>query len=197
MWVIVGLGNPGARYAKDRHNIGFDVIDWISRHHQIPVQKTGFQSLYGKGEWDGLPVVLVKPQTYMNLSGEAVAPLCRYFEVSPQQVLVVHDDLDLAFGRLRLKQGGGDGGQRGVRSISACLEDRDFLRLRVGIGRPADPEIAIADYVLSPFATDQQTHLPAYQQRAAAMALDCCRQGIAQAMNYWHAQAPPWEDTAP
>ena len=151
MDVIVGLGNPGRRYRRHRHNIGYDVIDALAGRHAISVQRQEFEALCGAGRIATRAVLLAKPQTFMNASGEAVAPLVRRYLRRDGLLVVVHDDIDLPLGRLRLKEQGGDAGHRGIRSITRCLQSDQYLRLRLGVGRPPHREDVI-DYVLSPFS---------------------------------------------
>ena len=152
--VIVGLGNPGRRYQRSRHNIGFDVVDALARRHGISIQRTEVSAVCGTGRIGQRSVLLAKPHTYMNASGEAVAPLVRRYIQAGEQLLVVHDDIDLPLGRIQCKRQGGDAGHRGIRSIIQCLQSGAFLRLRLGIGRPEHQE-EVVDYVLSPFTTEE------------------------------------------
>jgi len=145
--IIAGLGNPGVRYEWTRHNVGFQALDRLAELKRIVIATRRFKSIYGRGRIDSQPVLLVKPQTFMNLSGEAVKRVVDFFGTSAEDLIVVHDDLDLPLGKLRFKQKGGDGGHQGIRSITEALGSNMFLRLKVGIGRPPegmDP----ADYVL-------------------------------------------------
>ena len=154
MDVIVGLGNPGPRYRYHRHNIGFDVIDAVAERHGIPLRGREFDSVCGAGRIGSRAIMLAKPQTFMNNSGEAVAPLVRRYLRGHALLVVVHDDIDLAVGKLRLKEQGGDAGHRGIRSITQCLRSDQYLRLRLGVGRPPHRDDVI-DYVLSPFCAEE------------------------------------------
>jgi PTH1 family peptidyl-tRNA hydrolase len=154
--LVVGLGNPEPRYAANRHNIGFMVIEHLARRANIQLGRKKFNGLYGSGSLEGQSVVLMQPQTFMNLSGRSVAPACRFFGIKPEGIIVVHDELDLPFGRIRLKAGGGHAGHNGLRSIIAELGSREFGRLRVGIGRPEKG--SVSSFVLSDF--DRQTEEP-------------------------------------
>lgn len=151
MDVIVGLGNPGQRYRRHRHNIGYDVIDALADRHGISVRRWEFEAVCGTGRIGTHAVLLAKPQTFMNHSGEAVVPLMRRYLRRDGLLVVVHDDIDLPLGKLRLKDHGGDAGHRGIRSITQCLQSDQYLRLRLGVGRPLRKEDVI-DYVLSPFS---------------------------------------------
>jgi PTH1 family peptidyl-tRNA hydrolase len=148
--IIVGVGNPGSRYAHTRHNLGFDVIDVLACRYEIPMQQLVAEAICGQGRIGSHPVLLVKPQTYMNASGRAVAPLARKYMESTDRLVVIHDDIDLPLRHIKIKQQGGDAGHLGVRSIIACLGHGKFLRIRMGIGRPVC-KAHIVDYVLSPF----------------------------------------------
>ena len=154
MDVIVGLGNPGARYRRHRHNIGYDVIDALADRHGITLRDRAFDAVVGAGRMGERAIMLAKPQTFMNHSGEAVMPLVRRYLRGDALLVVVHDDIDLALGKLRLKEQGGDAGHRGIRSITRCLQSDQYWRLRLGVGRPPYREDVI-DYVLSPFAPEE------------------------------------------
>ena len=150
MFLILGLGNPGPRYELTRHNAGFWVADNLAKKYSIRLDRHKYFSLYGKGEVEGLEVVIAKPMTYMNESGKAAKSLLSAFSLSPERMLVIHDDIDLPLGKIKKKFKGGDGGQRGIRSTIQSIRTREFARVRVGIGRPEDKD-DIVDYVLSPF----------------------------------------------
>ncbi|APC07273.1 peptidyl-tRNA hydrolase [Moorella thermoacetica] len=151
MLMVVGLGNPGPRYATTRHNAGFMVVDLLADDLGITLDRTREQALTGQGLVGNKRVLLVKPQTYMNNSGQAVAPLARWYGIAPEAILVIHDDLDLAPGRLRLRRGGSSGGHRGLQSIITHLGTTAVPRLKIGIGRPPLGQNVI-DYVLKPFS---------------------------------------------
>jgi len=156
--LIAGLGNPGTRYQWTRHNAGFMVLDRLSSIAGIPIAKKGFSGLCGEGWWQGERLLLLKPFTYMNLSGRSVAEALRFHKLSPDDVLVIHDDLDIPFGRVKLKKGGGHGGHNGLRSLLAELGSGDFIRVRVGIDRPARGDVV--DYVLTSFSAEEAGRLP-------------------------------------
>lgn len=166
MKVIVGLGNPGVHYQWSRHNIGFQVVDRLAEINHIFLSKKRFKTLYGIGWIDLQKVLLATPITFMNLSGEAVKKVVHFFHVGVEDLIVIHDDLDLSFGRLRFKRRGGDGGHQGVRSIIESMGGNAFLRLKVGIGRPPkgmDP----AEYVLASFDEVEQARLDGVISQAA------------------------------
>lgn len=156
--LIAGLGNPGTRYQWTRHNAGFMVLDRLSAVAGIPITKKGFSGLYGEGWWQGERLLLLKPSTYMNLSGRSVAEAVRFHKLTLNDVVVVHDDLDIPFGRIKLKKGGGHGGHNGLRSLLAELGSGDFTRVRIGIDRPTRGEVV--DYVLTSFGAEETSGLP-------------------------------------
>jgi PTH1 family peptidyl-tRNA hydrolase len=180
--VIVGLGNPGVRYRGNRHNIGFQVADRLAENNQIPISKKRLKAFYGTGKIDSQEVVLAKPMTFMNRSGEAVRRIADFFKVGMEDLIVVHDDLDLPFGRLRFKRRGGDGGHQGVRSIIEAMGGNTFLRLKVGIGRPPRG-MEVAEYVLCNFDEMQQPHLSEIRSRAAEALVVMLSEGLEAAMN--------------
>jgi PTH1 family peptidyl-tRNA hydrolase len=190
--VLVGLGNPGRSYARTRHNVGFRVAEEIARRAGVSLSTKKFGALAGRGTVAGRAALLVLPQTYMNLSGEAVASLLGYFRAEPADLVVVHDDLDLPFGRIQVKQGGGIAGHRGLASIVERLGTDDFARIRVGIGRP---EVGDAvDYVLERFTDDQERGLPPIIERAADAVEAVLADGVTRAMNRFNAWKDPNSD---
>ena len=162
--LIVGLGNPGNEYELTRHNIGWDVMEKLSFRDRI-FWKDKFKGLYAKLDIDGEDVYFLKPQTYMNLSGESVQPLMHFFKVELQDILVVHDELDLPYGTIAFKDGGGLAGHNGLKSIAACLGNQAFKRLRMGIGRP--PRGSVSNWVLSTYSDDQKIVLDQYLEESA------------------------------
>ncbi|CRK49473.1 peptidyl-tRNA hydrolase [Rhodococcus sp. RD6.2] len=184
--LVVGLGNPGPQYEKTRHNVGFMVVDALAARERARFsvhKKSGADAVTIR--LAGRQVILAKPRTYMNLSGKPVAALARFFSVDPGNLVVVHDELDLDYGTLRLKMGGGEGGHNGLRSISQALGTKDYLRTRVGIGRPPgrmDP----ADYVLKPFSTVERKELDLVCEEAADAVELLLRVGLEAAQNQLH-----------
>ena len=181
-YLIAGLGNPGRKYRQNRHNVGFMVINALADEINTQLRRVEFRALIGKGVFDSKRIILAKPQTYMNESGQSVGPLMRFYRISQERLLVVHDDLDLPFGTLRLRPTGGTGGQKGMESIVAQIGSKDFARLRVGIGRPPgrmDPR----DYVLHDFDPPQKKDLPFVLDTAVETILSFVNEGIEQAMN--------------
>jgi PTH1 family peptidyl-tRNA hydrolase len=155
MKCIVGLGNPGRKYKDTRHNIGFMVIEELLRRHNWKLDQAKFQGEYTLEHYQGEKVILLQPQTYMNLSGESIKPLIDFYQIDIEDIIVIYDDLDLPIGKIRLRQKGGHGGHNGVRSTIDHLGTKSFNRLRIGIGRPSNP-IPVVDYVLGKFAKEQQ-----------------------------------------
>jgi peptidyl-tRNA hydrolase, PTH1 family len=185
--LLVGLGNPGPRYAGNRHNVGFMVLDELAARvgGKFKAHKAGAEVL--EGRLAGHRVVLVKPRSFMNLSGGPVAAAAKFYKVEPGGIVVVHDELDLTFGTLRLKLGGGDNGHNGLRSITKSLGTKDYFRVRFGIGRPPgrmDP----ADFVLKDFATVERKELPFEVDRCADAAEALVAKGLTAAQNAFHAQ---------
>jgi PTH1 family peptidyl-tRNA hydrolase len=178
MKLIVGLGNPGRDYVNNRHNVGFKCVDLFAREHGIPLTQRGARSKLGTGEIAGTKAVLAKPQTFMNLSGEAVSALVRRYKLSPEDILVIHDDLDLPLGKIRIREKGSSGGHNGLKSIIARLGTRDFPRIRVGIA-PAEssngaaaPEVDAVEHVLSDFTDAEKAVMREVYPRDAA-AIEC------------------------
>jgi PTH1 family peptidyl-tRNA hydrolase len=181
MRLVVGLGNPGSRYRLTRHNLGFMVVDALADRWRIGVGGKRHEAETGAGEFAGVRVALAKPQTFMNASGESVAKLRRLYRLEPRDILAVYDDLDLAFGRIRLRGDGGAGGHNGVASLISVL-GKGFPRLRVGIGRPpggADP----VGYVLEPFAPEETAGLADVVDRAAQSVESWLEVGLEATMN--------------
>ena len=158
MFLIMGLGNPGPRYELTRHNAGFLVVDSLADKHGIGLTRHKYHCQYGNGEICGARVMVARPMTYMNQSGKSAQAIVSALKIPPEQVIVVHDDIDLPLGKIKRKSGGGDGGQLGVRSIAQSLHTGEFHRVRVGIGRPEDRD-DIVDYVLSSFAEEETQSL--------------------------------------
>lgn len=169
MKLIVGLGNPGKKYDNTRHNVGFDVIHKCEDMMKIELDQLKFKGAYGVGKIESEKVFLLKPLTYMNLSGESIVPLMNYFKIEKEQLLVIYDDLDLPPGKIRLRQKGSHGGHNGMKSIIQHLGTDQFNRIRIGIGRPA-PGSAIPDYVLSRFSPDERQKVEESVEKAAKAA---------------------------
>lgn len=181
MKIVLGLGNPGRKYERTRHNIGFLVVDRIATNRQVLIRQKKYRSLLGEWQAGREKILLVKPQTFMNRSGDAARDLFRYLEVEARDLVVVHDDLDLPFGRIRVRSRGSAGGHRGVSSILEALGEENFLRVRVGIGRPpagVDP----TDYVLERFSAAEAAGLEDVIARAAGAVKCLLEEGSQRAM---------------
>lgn len=185
--LVVGLGNPGPAYAKTRHNVGFMVADVLAARIGSAFKvhkKSGAEVITGR--LAGAPVVLAKPRCYMNESGRQVGPLAKFYSVPPGRIVVIHDELDIDFGRIRLKVGGGEGGHNGLRSVASALGSKDFQRVRIGVGRPPgrkDP----AAYVLEAFTAAERAELPTICEQAADATELLIAQGLEPAQNTVHA----------
>jgi len=185
--LVVGLGNPGPTYAKTRHNVGFMVADVLAARLGAPFKvhkRSGAEVVTGR--LGGRPVVLAKPRTYMNESGRQVGPLAKFYSVAPGDVIVIHDELDIDFGRIRLKIGGGEGGHNGLRSVVSALGSKDFQRVRIGIGRPPGRQDPAA-FVLQPFNAAERAEVPTIVEQAADATDILVQLGLEPAQNVVHA----------
>ncbi|HVC80635.1 MAG TPA: aminoacyl-tRNA hydrolase [Chloroflexota bacterium] len=188
MWLVVGLGNPGRRYAPTRHNIGFRVVDRLAERPGASRWRSEHQSETCRILFDGLPVLAAKPQTFMNESGRAVKALLSHYKIAPERLLIISDDLDLPFARLRLRARGSAGGHNGLRSINAALGMLDYARLRVGIGRPTEGDPL--EWVLSPFSPAEEREIPLLCENGATIVDAVVRDGVLAAMNQFNGQGP-------
>jgi peptidyl-tRNA hydrolase, PTH1 family len=184
--LIVGLGNPGPQYSWTRHNAGFMVLDRLSRLAGIPITRKAFSGLSGDGNWAGERVFLLKPQTFMNLSGRSVAEALRFYKLSLADLIVIHDDLDIPFGRVRLKLGGGHGGHNGLRSLAQELGSPDYLRIRIGIGRPVHGDVV--NYVLSNFVKEEMDGLMGVLDGTLDALEMLLKEGLPKAMSIHHSK---------
>ena len=182
-FLIVGLGNPGAKYDRTRHNAGFRALDMLSKKLSCRVDKGKFQSLTGQCSFQGLKLVLLKPQTYMNLSGDAVAQAARFYKLPPERIIVLYDDIALAPGRLRIRADGSAGGHNGIKSIIARLGTQEFPRVKIGVGAKPHPEYDLADWVLSTFSAQEEKALDPIWEKAAEAALAVATLGTEKAAN--------------
>jgi len=187
--LIVGLGNPGPEYAWTRHSLGFQVVNTLAELWRIPMKRRSLEAVWGQGRVGGEPVVLAQPATYMNLSGRAVSLLLAYFKLSPGALVVIHDDLDVPYGRLKIVEGGGPGGHRGILSIINALDTEDFLRVKLGIGRPP-PEIPAENYVLSLFSKDEAEVITDLVVRGAEAVATLIEEGLDAAQTRYHGALP-------
>lgn len=184
--LIVGLGNPGPQYSWTRHNAGFMVLDRLSRQAGISVTKKAFSGLSGDGNWAGERVILLKPQTFMNLSGRSVAEALRFYKLTPADLIVIHDDLDIPYGGVRLKLGGGHGGHNGLRSIDQELGSKEYLRVRLGIGRPVHGDVS--NYVLSNFQKEEMDSLLNVLDGVIDAMEMLLKEGLPKAMSIHHSK---------
>ncbi|MBV9382920.1 MAG: aminoacyl-tRNA hydrolase [Streptosporangiaceae bacterium] len=186
-WIIAGLGNPGPEYAGTRHNAGYMVAALLAERMGARFKAHRTSSDIAEGRLAGQPVTLARPRSYMNLSGRPVASLAHFYKISPERIVVIHDELDIPFGVVRLKFGGGDNGHNGLRSITQALGTRDYYRVRFGIGRPPgrmDP----AAYVLRDFSAPERAELPLAVDRCADAAETLISKGLATAQNIYHTE---------
>jgi PTH1 family peptidyl-tRNA hydrolase len=188
VWLLVGLGNPGREYRDTRHNLGFRIIDAISQRARAPAARAKLGAEVSEARIGSERVLLCKPMEYMNVSGQAVVRVAKFWKIAPAETVVVHDDLDLPFGRMKLGTGGGHGGNNGIRSIIAEWGTPDFPRVRLGIGRPAAGRDA-ADYVLAEFGSAERAALPDFCARAAEAVEHIVTDGLATAMNRFNGKA--------
>jgi peptidyl-tRNA hydrolase, PTH1 family len=186
-YLIFGLGNPGPEYKHNRHNVGFMFIDHLSEMLGIRMSRVQFKSLWGSGSYSGNKLTLIKPQTYMNLSGQAVASFVRYYKPEAEQICVAFDDMDLPFGTIRLRASGSSGGQKGIESTIEKLGTRDFPRLRIGVGRPPG-RMQGKDYILQDFSRQEQKELPFVFEQASRALLTFIEDGINKAMTEYNGQ---------
>lgn len=187
-WVIAGLGNPEERYRLSRHNLGFVALDLMAERCGARLSERRFKAHFGRCAIDGQNVLLAQPQTYMNASGEAVAPLLGYFKVEPARLIVVHDELDLGIGTVRIKRGGSHGGNNGVRSIIECLGTGDFVRVRIGVGRPPHGRDAVG-FLLQPMSRNELAAYDPVIERAVEAAEAIVTSGLERAMNKFNQRA--------
>jgi len=180
--LVVGLGNPGESYSETRHNAGFLTVDKVSEAFSIAFAKRKFDTRFGIGSMDGIKVILAKPMAFMNRSGPQIQKIAGYFRILCEDMLVVHDDIDLAFGKIKIKEKGGDGGHRGIRSLIDAFGGGDFVRLRIGVGRP-EAGIGAADYVLGKFTLEERKNLDRIITTAKDAVVTTLCKGTKEGMN--------------
>jgi PTH1 family peptidyl-tRNA hydrolase len=187
MKIIVGLGNPGKKYEGTRHNAGFMVIDRFAEKLEIKIEKKKFSALIGETTVKGEKCLLVKPQTYMNLSGEAVLAVKQFYKAQPEDIIVVYDDMDLPVGKIRIRKQGGSGGHKGMISIISCLGTENFIRIRIGIGGPKDrSEQEVINHVLGDFTSEEKAIIRETQEKAAEAVLLLLQEGVEASMNRYN-----------
>ena len=186
MYIIAGLGNPGTQYEMTRHNIGFHTIDYIADKLNVKVKKLKFKALYGECEIAGEKVLLVKPQTYMNLSGESIGDFSRFYKIKPENIIIINDDISLDTGRIRVRPKGSAGGHNGLKSIIYHLNSDEFPRVKMGVGAPQNKDYDLADFVLGRFTKEEIPIMEKAIIKAAAAAEEIIRSGVASAMNKYN-----------
>lgn len=189
-WLIVGLGNPGKQYDRTRHNAGFRAIDILAANLGCKIDKGKFQGLYGTANWNGKKLYLLKPQTFMNLSGRSVLQMSAYYSIPPQRIIVLFDDVSLEPGRLRVRADGSAGGHNGIKSIITELGSQDFPRVKIGVGIKPHPEMDLADWVLSNFSANEEKALGEALPQAANAALCIIEHGIPETANRFNGFRP-------
>ena len=193
MRLIVGLGNPGRDYAWTRHNLGWQAVAYLAEEWRIPLSKKSLESVWGQGRVGGETVILAQPTTFMNLSGQAVSLLLSYFKLSPENLVVVHDDLDVPLWRIKIGERGGPGGHRGILDIIATLNTEEFLRVKLGIGRPP-PQLPTEKYVLSHFPAEDAESVAQLIERAAQAVVTLLGEGLAAAQTRFHGEPADLKD---
>ena len=185
VYLVAGLGNPGAEYALTRHNAGFMVIDTLAENYKIAVERTKFNVSYGRGRIEGVEVLLAKPQAFMNRSGPPLRQLAEYFRIRREAMVIVHDDIDLAFERLKIKEKGGDGGHKGIKSVIEAFGGNQFVRLRVGVGR-SEAGGDVVGHVLGRFSPGELTLLDKFIRKAAEAIVTILCKGTKEGMNEYN-----------
>lgn len=189
-WLIVGLGNPGIEYELSRHNCGFRAIDLLAQKLCCKIDKSKFQGLYGQTVYQGKKLYLLKPMTYMNLSGRSVLQLSAFFRIPPQRIIVMFDDISLEPGRLRIRKDGSAGGHNGIKSIISELGSQDFPRVKIGVGAKPAPEYDLASWVLSGFTAKEEKALTFALENAGDAALTIIEHGVPEAANRYNGSHP-------
>ena len=182
-WLIVGLGNPGREYERTRHNCGFRALDVLADKLNCKIDKGKFQGIYGQANYGGKKLMLLKPLTYMNLSGRSVLQLSAYFNIPPQRIIVLFDDISLEPGRLRVRADGSAGGHNGIKSIIQEVGSQAFPRVKIGVGSKPNPEFDLADWVLSTFSAQEEKALAVALNNAADAALSIIDRGVPETAN--------------
>lgn len=186
MYLIVGLGNPGKEYAGTRHNVGFDAIDFLACKNDVKLNKLKFNAVFGEYSINGEKVLLFKPVTYMNLSGNAVIEAVRFYKIPIDNIIVIYDDIDISLGSLRIRPHGSSGTHNGMKSLIYQLQSDKFKRIRIGIGKSKNPNISLADYVLQKFDSNERTVINETIQNAGLAAEDIVHVGINRAMEKYN-----------
>lgn len=185
MYVIVGLGNPGTKYSGTRHNVGFDVIDCLADKYGVKINKMKFKSLYNEISLEGEKVIILKPQTYMNNSGQSVKEIKEYFKVPVENIVVVQDDIDLELGKIRIRRKGSAGSHNGLKSIISLLQEDKFPRIKIGVGRPVEGQ-DLADFVLSGFRREERMAIEQSIEKSAEAVEAIVKHGLDRSMNEYN-----------
>ena len=188
MYIIAGLGNPGKQYDMTRHNIGFEVIDYMAEKLEVKVNKLKYKALYGETKIGMEKVYLIKPQTYMNLSGDSIRDFCAFYKIPPENVIIINDDIALPAGKLRIRSKGSAGGHNGLKSIIYQLQSDNFPRIRVGVGAPTHEDYDLADFVLGRFTKDEIPVLEEAIIKASKAAEEIIKRGVDSAMNKFNSR---------
>jgi len=188
LYLVLGLGNPGDAYKNTRHNVGFTVVDALAEEFSVSCEKKKFDALFGRGVIEGAEVILAKPMSYMNRSGLPAGGIMSYFGISGKDMVVIHDDIDLAFGKIKIKEKGGHGGHKGIKSLTDTLGGGEFSRLRIGTGRPEAGK-DVADYVLGRFSPDETKVLPEIIRTARDAVVTILCKGTKEGMNRFNSKS--------
>ena len=189
-WLIVGLGNPGREYERTRHNVGFRGVDMLAQKLGCKIDKAKFQGLYGQVNYNGGKLFLLKPQTFMNLSGRSVLQLSAYYSIPPERIIILFDDISLPPGRLRIRAEGSAGGHNGIKSVISELGSQAFPRVKIGVGAKPTPEFDLADWVLSTFSAKEEKDLSFALENAVEAALTIIDRGVPEAANKYNGSHP-------
>ena len=182
-WLIVGLGNPGDNYSRTRHNAGFRAVDILGEKLGVKIDRAKYRGLYGQGTYKGQKLILLKPQTFMNLSGLSVMDAARFYKLPPERIIVLFDDISLDVGRLRIRGDGSAGGHNGIKSIIGSINSQSFPRVKIGVGAKPHPDYELADWVLSAFRPEEEKTLGPVLERAADATLALIEHGVYEAAN--------------
>ncbi|MGE5628189.1 MAG: aminoacyl-tRNA hydrolase [Solirubrobacterales bacterium] len=183
MYLIAGLGNPGKQYEHTRHNVGFDTIDIISREYNIPLNREKFKGIYGEGTIADDKVILLKPKTFMNLSGESISEVSNFYKIESENIIVIYDDISLHTGRMRIRPQGSAGGHNGIKSIISCLSTEKFPRIKIGVGHP---EYDLIPFVLGRFSKEDRALVEEVMKAAALSVEEIIKNGVPEAMNKYN-----------
>ncbi len=182
MYIIAGLGNPGRKYVGTRHNMGFEALDAVAAKYDIDIKKVKFNAIYGEGTIEGERVVLVKPQTFMNLSGESIREFKSWYKAENSQIIIIYDDVSLPIGKMRIRPKGSAGGHNGMKSIIYQLNSDEFPRIKIGVGSPENPDFDLADYVLGKFTKSEVEQLVPIAVRTAEAVGEIIKNGVEKSM---------------